>query len=150
LRFVDGQQAVDRLELEQDPGLDNDIDAVAAVNEHALVADGYGSLTLETHLAKPQLGAQANLVRRLQEPRTQRSVHFDDGTDNRFGPILKTSALPIFLVHILLSVAYASRGCVKNAPMRRDRASRQQVAADERDAEKNPYAGLLQNAAFGP
>jgi hypothetical protein len=78
-------------------------------DEHALVADGYGSLTLETHLAKPQLGAQANLVRRLQEPRAQRSVHFDEGTDNRLGPILKTSALPIFLSHILLSVAYASR-----------------------------------------
>ena len=108
MRFVDRQQAVDRFEFEQDPALYNDIDAVAAVNEHALVEDGYGSLPLETQLAKPQLGAQANLVRRLQEPWTQRSVHFDEGTDDLLGPILKTSALPIFLLHILLSVAYAS------------------------------------------
>ena len=56
---MDRQQAVDRFEFEQDPALYDDIDAVAAVNEHALVADGYGSLPLETQLAKPQLGAQA-------------------------------------------------------------------------------------------
>ena len=35
-------------------------------------------------------------------------MHFDEGTDDLLGPILKTSALPIFLLHILLSVAYAS------------------------------------------
>src|SRR5580704_570783 len=109
LRFVNWRQAFDRLELEQDLLLYNEVDTVAAIAEHSLVADRNGSLTLETHLAERQLSAQASLVRRLQEPRAQRSVHFDDAADDLLSPILKTSALPIFLLHLLQSVSYAAR-----------------------------------------
>ena len=66
-------------------------------------------------------------------------MHFDEGTDDLLGPILKTSALPIFLLHILLSVAYASWVREKRA----DASGRSLKAAScssERDAEKKEGA----------
>src|SRR5258708_7914224 len=53
LRRVHRKQPLDRLELHEDLAFDNDVDAIAAIDDQALVADPYWALPLECQAAKP-------------------------------------------------------------------------------------------------
>jgi hypothetical protein len=79
---VHRKQAFDGLELDHDATLDEDVDAVAAVDEEAFVGDTDGPLPLEAQAEEVQLAANARFVRRLEEARTKLSVNLDEGPDD--------------------------------------------------------------------
>jgi hypothetical protein len=67
LRFMNGQELFDGFELEHDPILDDNVEAVATVQQESLVGDCQCALSFEAELSEPQLFAEARLVSRLQE-----------------------------------------------------------------------------------
>src|SRR5262245_57914539 len=47
LRFVDGQEALDGFELDQDASADDDVDTIGALQPNSLVVDRYEALSFE-------------------------------------------------------------------------------------------------------
>ena len=95
---MDGEKSIDGFHLDDDPIIDDDVELVGAVEEHAFVADGHGPVPLEPKAAQCQLATQAVLIRGLEEARTEQSMHFDPCTDDLVRPIIKSlPGLPGFL-----------------------------------------------------
>ena len=83
LRFVKRSQTAHGLDFEDDLVLDEDVEAIPAVDEESVVADGLWLLALDVETASSQLEAQARLVGRLKEPRPERTVDLDCRSDDR-------------------------------------------------------------------
>ena len=107
LSLMDGEEKLDRLDLDDDPLVDDKVEAIAAVEQYALVFQGKRPLVLERDAAEGELAAQARFVCRLEQPRAQMPVDLDAGADDLLGAIPKTSCLRVFLC---FSEAERSRG----------------------------------------
>ena len=82
LRLVDREKLFDRLDLENDPTIDDEIDAVTAVEDQAFVFQDEWALVLEGEPAKRELATQTRLVGGLEESRAEVTVDFDAGADD--------------------------------------------------------------------
>ena len=109
MRGMDGQQALDGLQLNDSMAVYEHVNPVAAVDGQALVGDADGSLSFEGQAAKMQLVAEARFVGRLEQPRPERSMHRDQRSDDLLGAVLILPDLLIFLFHTLPSTACALR-----------------------------------------
>ncbi len=96
---MDRQQALDGLELDEHAILDDDIESVATVDEDPLVRDRERSLAIEQKPPQLKLAAQARLVRRFEQARTEIPVHLDERTDDFLRAVRKPSLLLVFLFH---------------------------------------------------
>ena len=99
LRFVDAQQPIDALDFNNQSALDDQVEAVPAVELRALVLKWHGSLAFTPQAHACKLMGYAVLVGRLEKPGPEVSVHFDPCADHGLRTILKPSRLPVFLSH---------------------------------------------------
>ena len=82
LRVVDGQQPVDTLDLDDERIFDDQVEPVAAFELRPLVLERHGSLAFEPKPEHPELVGDTVLVRRLEQPGPQVSMHLDAGADH--------------------------------------------------------------------
>ena len=80
--LVNGEKLFDCFDLEDDPAIDDQIDPIAAVEEHAFVLENERALILEREPAERKFAAQTCLVGRLQEARSEMAVDFDASSDD--------------------------------------------------------------------
>lgn len=66
LRFVDRPERVDALEFDDQPVVDDEIEAISAVEPHVSIGDRYWTLALERNSGQRKLVAKALLVRGLK------------------------------------------------------------------------------------
>ncbi len=92
-------QTLDRFQFQQDAVVNDQVQAIAAVQVQSFVVHRQRSLPLEFKLSFRELGAQTCFVRRFQESGTEMPLHLDQRADHRLCSIPKSSDLPIFLCH---------------------------------------------------
>jgi hypothetical protein len=97
LSFVDREETLHGLQLDQNSFLDDQVEAVSAVQEYAFVLDRKRSLTLKAKAAQGQLVAEAYFVGGFEKARSKVAVDFNAGPDDLVRAIPKTSRLPAFL-----------------------------------------------------
>jgi len=97
---VNWQEPIDGFELNENAMVDDNVEPIAAIDTKALVLYRQRALSFEGQSTQRKLGAETRLVGRLQKPRSQAAMHFDQRTDDWLGPVLKTPDLPISLFHI--------------------------------------------------
>jgi hypothetical protein len=73
------------------------IEPIATVEPHTLVHNRDWPLTFKLKAAEREFMGKTLFVCRLEEPRSEMSVHLDARTDNLLGAIIKSSCLPVFL-----------------------------------------------------
>jgi len=98
LRFVKRGQTAHGLDFEDDLVLDQDVEAIPAVDEESVVADGLWLLALDMETASSQLEAQARLVGRLKEPRPERTVDLDCRSDDLLRKRIQLGGISAFSV----------------------------------------------------
>jgi hypothetical protein len=99
LRFVDAKQAIDALDFNDQGALDDQVEAVPAVELRALVLEWHRSLAFIPQAHACKLVGYAVLVGRLEKPGPEVSVDFDTCADHGLRKILEPSRLPVFLSH---------------------------------------------------
>jgi len=82
LRFVNGLQAVYRLELYDDRVLDKQIDAQTLIKNQAFVFDPDRMLSVKLQPTEGKFMAEAGLVNGFEQTRPQRPVDFQSGIDD--------------------------------------------------------------------
>jgi len=70
------------LDLDEDGALDQQVDSIAHVDEHIVVADGERLLALDEQSTTPQLVLETGLMRRLEESRSQCGVDVEGFSQN--------------------------------------------------------------------
>lgn len=79
------EQRLDGLELEHHAPLDDEVGLIRALDPALVVDEGQHGLPFEPHRAQLHLVGDALLVRRLQEPRPEVTMHFDARADDLVG-----------------------------------------------------------------
>ena len=85
LGLVDGQDTVDRLDLNHQLTIDKKIEAICGFQLHALVDNGQLDLPLEDNPRLKQFMAKAIFVDTFQKAGAQMSVHLDRTADDALG-----------------------------------------------------------------
>jgi len=85
LGFMDGQDAVDRLDLNHQLAVDKEIQAKCGFQLHALVDNGQLDLALEDNPSLKQFMAEAVFVDAFQKAGAELSVHLDRTADDALG-----------------------------------------------------------------
>jgi hypothetical protein len=75
--FVDGLKLGHRLELNDDPLFNEQVDAIAAVDTHIAIYDGQAVLAFDPKPTSDKLELQAGLVGGFEQPWTQLSMDVD-------------------------------------------------------------------------
>ena len=88
LSFMDRLDVGYGLELDDYLALHEQVDAITTIDPDALVADRQCLLTFGVQLSLSQLVDQAGFIRRLQQPRPQRTVYLNRGADDLLGNIV--------------------------------------------------------------
>ena len=82
LRFVDCSEAVDRLQLDRDGILNDQVKTVSGFQFDLAVDDRQGLLAFDLQTPLRNLECKARLVSRLQQTRPERAMHLDCGANN--------------------------------------------------------------------
>jgi hypothetical protein len=82
LGLVDGEQMVHGFDFEDDEAFHHEVEAVAALEGEAFVAQRDGNLSLDAETAQAELTREAALVRRLQKPGSEVAVNLDASADD--------------------------------------------------------------------
>jgi hypothetical protein len=84
---VDGQEAFDDLQLDQDFRVHHQVHPISAVERQPLVRERDRDLATKGDTSKGQLVAKARLVGRFQKPGTKPAMNLDAGSDHGVGAV---------------------------------------------------------------
>jgi hypothetical protein len=82
-RLVNGRQALDGLDLEDQLALHDKIESIPTIELQGFVGDGQVNLPFEAQATQAELVSQAALVRRLEQTGTKPSMNLDARSDHR-------------------------------------------------------------------
>jgi hypothetical protein len=85
LRFMLGQDGLDRLEFQGNCLLDTDIGEAAGVQTHVFVDDGERGFALEVQSGVAKRPAKSVGIDNVEQARTEPSMHLDAETDDPLG-----------------------------------------------------------------
>jgi hypothetical protein len=80
-RFMDGSQALNRLELYNNSAADQKVHSVATLEFHIFVNDRHWLLSLHCYPAQSEFLRKAFLVRRFEQPWTEKAMNLNRCTD---------------------------------------------------------------------
>jgi hypothetical protein len=88
LCFVDGENCLNRLVLDDDALGHQRVDAITHFNLDPFVPDGQGNFTADLDTPATKFMGEARLIRRLQQAGPQCSVHLEHGVHYLLGNLL--------------------------------------------------------------
>jgi hypothetical protein len=112
LRFVHLRKLLDRLHLDNQRLLHEEVDAIAIIEPNALIDDRYWLLRLKWDFPQAEFVGEALLVGRLEQARPQRPMDLDTGSNDKISQFPKSPRLPGSLLHPSRS-ASGGMGCVQ-------------------------------------
>jgi hypothetical protein len=122
LGIVDGRELSDRLDLDEDRALDQQVDPVPCIDQYVVVAHRELLLSLDSEPTPPKLMFQAGFIRRLEEPWSQGGVDVEGRPQDALRQVVEGGHVgPVFVF------AYHCLSAVESRPISPSMASGDQT-----------------------